>query len=398
MYLYLLTFIHLAFADFSFMSMGDWGGDDAPKYTKESQCAAAEGMEEVARKYNIDTVIAAGDNFYHYGVTESNVDKYMQRTFNDVYKGAKLEKARFYAIAGNHDHRGSVEAQIGYKSPTVTRWEFPDYWYSFTKDIGNNMYAEFLMIDTVLLVGESYHDIERNIFVAATGPKNLQRAQSQWSWIQNKLAASNADFLFVVGHYPVYSPCSHGSTADLVEYLEPLLRKYHVTAYISGHDHCASYVDKNDGPVYPMNGMGDTCCYKAKKKKKLYGLLDSPQHLKWYVASDNKRDFNYPSAGFSSYTLQHDGTMIVRFHDEDGYVIFDDKTQSERVRLRMAREAEENANATKSFLQDDHFKILLLGLGSCMLSFIATMAWRQCRKSNSELQEDLMMDVPKATM
>merc|ERR1719361_2135524 len=257
------------------MSMGDWGGDDAPRYTKKSQCAAAEGMERIAQKYNINTILAAGDNFYHYGVTETNVDKYMQRTFNEVYKGPKLNKARFYAIAGNHDHRGSVEAQIGYKSRSVTRWYFPNYWYSFTKDVGSGLTAEFLMIDTVLLVGESYHDIERNIFVAATGPKNLQKAQSQWTWIQENLAASTADFLFVVGHYPVYSPCSHGSTADLVEYLEPLLRKYYVTAYISGHDHCASYVDKGDGPVYPMNGMGDTCCYKPKKKKKLESLLDN---------------------------------------------------------------------------------------------------------------------------
>ena len=100
-----------------------------------------------------------------------------------------------------------MEAQIGYKSRKVTRWVFPDYWYSFTKDIGNGMTAEFVMIDTVLLAGESFHDIENNIFVAATGPKNLQKAQSQWTWLEKTMRDSTADFLFVVGHYPVYSPC-----------------------------------------------------------------------------------------------------------------------------------------------------------------------------------------------
>ena len=79
--------------------------------------------------------------------------------------------------------------------------------YGFKKDIGDNMHAEFLMIDTVLLVGESFHDIENNIFVSATGPKNLQRAQSQWTWLETRMRDSTADFLFVVGHYPVYSPC-----------------------------------------------------------------------------------------------------------------------------------------------------------------------------------------------
>jgi len=381
----LLTISHFAFAEWSFISMGDWGGDDAPKYTKDSQCEAANGMERIAQKYDVDTVLAVGDNFYHYGVTYDDVDKYMERTFNDVYKGPTLQRAKFYAIAGNHDHRGSVEAQIGYKSRKVTRWVFPDYWYSFTKDIGYGMTAEFVMIDTVLLAGESFHDIENNIFVAATGPKNLQKAQSQWTWLERTMRDSTADFLFVVGHYPVYSPCSHGSTTTLVNNLEPLLRRYKVTAYIAGHDHCASYVDDGDGPVYPMNGMGDTCCYKASKKKKLQNLLWDPSHLQFYVARDNAKQYGYPAAGFSSYTLTRDGKMTIRFHNEDGREIFTASTTSERAQLRFASTHEE-------LDQTSNLTLLLFGIGSCSFSFLLTMAWRQCRSSKNELQEDLMMD------
>jgi len=393
MYLLILTFIYFALADFSFISMGDWGGDDAPNYTKESQCKAGQGMETIARKYNIDTVLAVGDNFYHYGVTHDNVDRYMERTFNDVYKGPQLQKAKFYAIAGNHDHRGSVDAQIGYRSSKVTRWVFPDYWYSFTKDIGGGMTAEFIMIDTVLLAGESFHDIENNVFVSATGPKNLQKARSQWTWMEEKMRDSTADFLFVAGHYPVYSPCSHGSTAELVDNLEPLLRRYQVTAYISGHDHCASYVDDGDGPVYPMNGMGDTCCYHAKKKKKLEQLLWSPDHLEFYVAKDNARQYGYPSAGFSSYTLQRSGKMIIRFHSEDGRTIFETSTMSERVRRRYSLQEHETAQGGESSPLP---LMLYVGLGSCVLSFLLTIAWRQCKTSkNKELNEDLIMDEHK---
>lgn len=351
-------------------------------------------METVAVKFDVDTVLAVGDNFYHYGVTQNDVDKYMQRTFNDVYKGPKLNRASFYAIAGNHDHRGDVEAQIGYKSRTVTRWNFPDYWYSFTKEIGNGMYAEFLMIDTVLLVGESFHDIERDLFVSATGPKNLQRAQSQWTWLETKMRDSKADFLFVAGHYPVYSPCSHGSTSQLVDTLEPLLRRYKVTAYIAGHDHCASYVGSDNGdPVYPMNGMGDECCYRAKKKKKLDKLLSqSPQTLQFYVASDNAKQNGSPRAGFSSYTLTTSGKMIIRFHNEEGRELWSTSVQSARAgRWSLSKTETEEPEKEVQSSPEDYLTLFMFAFGSCIISFAVSMAWCNRRKSHNEFNEDLIM-------
>jgi len=273
----------------------------------------------------------------------------------------------------------------------VTRWNYPDYWYGFKKDIGDNMHAEFLMIDTVLLAGESFHDIENNVFVAATGPKNLQRAQSQWTWLETKMRDSTADFLFVVGHYPVYSPCSHGSTSQLVNNLEPLLRRYKATAYIAGHDHCASFVGSTtgSGPVYPMNGMGDECCYSAKKKKKLDKLLKTrPEDLLFYVGKDNARSYGNPSAGFSSYTLRTNGKMDIRFHDEDGRTIWSTSVYSERAGLYLSKMEDGEASSHPT----DYFTLVMLALGSCMISFVLSLTWCYCRKSRSELDEDLMME------
>ena len=62
-------------------------------------------------------------------------------------------------------------------------------------------------------------------------------SDQQWTWIEDTLRSSTAHYLLVGGHYPVWSVAEHGPTQCLVDRLKPLLEKYHVTAYISGHDH-----------------------------------------------------------------------------------------------------------------------------------------------------------------
>ena len=66
-------------------------------------------------------------------------------------------------------------------------------------------------------------------------------------------------WLLVAGHYPVYSVGEQGDVSELHTYLRPLLEKYHVHAYLCGHDHMAEHIqdpDRNSSVEYFVVGAG----------------------------------------------------------------------------------------------------------------------------------------------
>lgn len=105
------------------------------------------------------------------------------------------------------------------------------------------------MIDTIVLAGLT-HPTLRNL--PPSGPLSVEKAETQWEWIEQTLSSSTADWIIVAGHYPgtftpkvshcvhvppipppspsVWSIAEHGPTKVLVELLRPKLQKYNVTA------------------------------------------------------------------------------------------------------------------------------------------------------------------------
>lgn len=57
----------------------------------------------------------------------------------------------------------------------------------------------------------------------------------QYQWLAQGLAASQATWVVVCGHHPIFSSAAHGSTPALVNYVLPLLIKcvYSYTVAVS---------------------------------------------------------------------------------------------------------------------------------------------------------------------
>ena len=235
-----------------FFAIGDWGGDMFSPYYTAVEKAVAEEMGKMAERLKPEFILALGDNFYTYGVKNVD-DERFNETFEDIFTSPSLQ-IPWYFCAGNHDHYGNASAEIAY-SKKSSRWNFPDFNYTKIWNIsGTSSTVQLVMIDTVILCGLTGYDRDND---QPRGTETPLKAAQQWSWIEETLVKSTADYLLVAGHYPVWSIAEHGPTQCLVESLKPLLEKYHVTAYLSGHDHNLQHLDEGFGVQYIVTGCSN---------------------------------------------------------------------------------------------------------------------------------------------
>jgi len=301
--------------------MGDWGGSPNSPYTTTDEVDSAKIMGEVGSTYDVDMVWGLGDNFYDNGV-KNEYDSRFKHTFEDVFDASSLNKIPFYMVAGNHDHYGNVTGEIEYSNHSA-RWRFPDYWYTHSFKVpGTDFTLQLVMIDTVLLDGISFsHDFceKYNITdcpIQPRGPADPALAQTQYEWIEATLAASKADFIVVCGHYPVYSIAEHGSTADLIKNLKPLLTKYKVQTYMSGHDHTFEYIDSGDGVDYVDTGGTHVC--------------DSSTSHSNTIPKDSLKFHGCEDGGFTRIRVDKDGMAIYYYYGKSSEVKYTVPTRKSR--------------------------------------------------------------------
>jgi hypothetical protein len=73
-------------------------------------------------------------------------------------------------------------------------------------------------------------------FIALTTEKTM--TGNQRAWLEQDLASTNATWIFVYYHRPMYSSGSHGPERSVYRAWGDLFDKYHVDMVFNGHDHC----------------------------------------------------------------------------------------------------------------------------------------------------------------
>ena len=241
-------------ASLRFLLIGDWGREGA-----HHQQDVANAMSVVAAKIKPRFIISTGDNFYEDGV-QSAQDPQWQISYERVY-GAESLQIPWHVVLGNHDYHGKPDAQISY-SKISARWHLPARYYQRTETWAGHS-VDFFFLDTNPFVTEYRQSEKMAAEIVA------QNTSEQISWLDKALAVSRSDWKIVIGHHPIYSGgTEHGSQAELIERLNPILEKHRVPAYFNGHDHDLQHIVR--GSInYFTSGAGS--------KVRLSGAIDGTQ-------------------------------------------------------------------------------------------------------------------------
>ena len=295
----------------AFVAIGDWGGQDVAPYTQPGQLATAKGLARTAGALGAslyETLAPYNDTCPSRMDPASGTvdDARFAQTFEGVYSAAALQ-VPWQVIAGNQDALGNVSASIAYSARSL-RWRHPHYWHSVSAPLWAGApptaRVDIHMIDTTLCYGiviDAWH---------------TAMCAEQLAWLDAALAASaDAAFLFVAGHYPIFSACAHGNTQWAIDEVLPRLRRARASGYLSGHDHCLEHLDTG-GLVFVVSGAGDGCCYA------LSNVAAVPEgSLSFAVAAD--RNPSNVSGGFASFRAGRDAAsrkllLTVSYHGDDG--------------------------------------------------------------------------------
>jgi tartrate-resistant acid phosphatase type 5 len=223
-----------------FFAIGDWGRNGG-----YHQKDVAEQMNKMGDHFKPSFIISTGDNFYPNGVP-SITDKQWKTSFEDIYSGAHLQ-CPWYLVLGNHDYRGTPQAEIEY-TKKQGRWRMPARYYTVTEKVNDSTDARFIFLDTNPLVIRNhgyYSDMA------------LQDTVQQLRWLDSVLVHAKEQWKIVVAHHPIYSSNPrHGNSERLIVLLKPKLEKYGVQLYLSGHDHDLQHQQPKGTVDYVVSGAG----------------------------------------------------------------------------------------------------------------------------------------------
>lgn len=231
-----------------FIAFGDWGRDGEYK-----QKDVALQLGKTAKEMKVSFFVSLGDNFYPSGV-RSVQDHSWLASYEDIYTAHSLQND-WYVVLGNHDYKGSVQAEIDYTN-IDRRWNMPARYYSKKVLINNDTSQQVLLVflDTTPLVNQYYSSEEH-------ADVHTQDTAAQRKWLEKVLSDSspNIRWKFVFGHHPLYTGGKRMNLMDTKELnrrLKPIFDKYNVTAYVCGHEHSLQYMKPAGKTSYFISGSG----------------------------------------------------------------------------------------------------------------------------------------------
>lgn len=270
-----------------FLAIGDWG-----RQGEQPQQAVANVMAVTAKALDAAFVVTLGDNFYPDGVASTR-DPLWESSFNNVYRQFALQ-IPWYIVQGNHDYRGSVQAQLDYTNIS-RRWRAPARYYSFTQEVDDSTTVEFFVFDTTPLVSQ-YYTKEPGKH-AVVGIDTI----AQRRWADSVLSASKAQWKIAFAHHHIYTGAGRETMAETEQFFVPRVARYGVQAYFSGHEHSLQHIVRTGQKTqYFISGGGSE--------------RDPEEHkgvAKWY-GSD---------AGFAAISITV-REMLVQFLDSKGRVAY----------------------------------------------------------------------------
>ena len=179
---------------------------------------------------NNDKIILMGDNFYNHGITQDN--DFRWSNYSVIFENIGFDN--ILSVMGNHDYEGDPRVQLESKYMKTNDFYFK---YSFSQ------HTELFFIDTVQLyknhcsIGEQHMKRIHNDTY-----ENLEN--QQLTWLKYELEMSSASNKIIFGHYPIVTNGLYTySLEPFKKKLLPILKKYNVKAYISGHEHNAQYIN-----------------------------------------------------------------------------------------------------------------------------------------------------------
>jgi tartrate-resistant acid phosphatase type 5 len=275
-----------------FYAFGDFGENSTSMKTVISQLHA---------QPQAPVVFLLGDLFYPRGVKSVTDPQFkLFDSFSDISE-------RFIVMAGNHDYgySESVPALMEY-SRIEPKWIFPARYYMKRVDLANGNGICAFVLDT--------HVFEK----------------PQLNWLETNLQTCMQLNMFriIFTHYPVLTSGIYAKSKNVAKIrnkLVPLIEKYGVHAYISGHEH-SSQVFEQKGVQYIISGA----TAQMNRKKAFEASY-------WKEA---RRFFNDREAAITAFYLDSDDPNSIPYsfiRASDGKSLFSSKISLKSSSLTTAR-------------------------------------------------------------